>query len=85
MTYTVVEVHKISCDECDEEETMEVNAEYENVYESEDEFMSDLQRSGWIYSKEHDKHFCPECAKDPEIIAEYDLKKKGDDEEEENA
>ena len=64
MTYTRLEIVKIVCDECDREEEIQTNDEYENPIESENELFTELQEQGWVYDEEEDQHYCPECAKE---------------------
>lgn len=64
MTYTRLELVKITCDECGEEETLEIDPDYGIPEEEESRWFDELKKDGWTYNKENGAHYCPECVKD---------------------
>ena len=64
MTYTRFETIRITCDECGESEQESCSEDEGNPIESEEDFLSDLKKEGWIYDEENDTHYCPDCIAD---------------------
>jgi len=61
MTYTIFELHRVVCDECEIAEEDLINVEFENIIDRERSFIGELIGKGWVYNKENEQHFCPKC------------------------
>ena len=69
ITYTRLELVKIICDECGDEETLEIDPD-SGTPEEESEWLDELKADGWIYDKESDTHTCPDCVDELKEVLE---------------
>jgi len=63
MTYTILELHRVVCDGCAEEKEMTIHPD-EDTEDCIRDFDEKLKEDGWVYDKESDEHYCPDCAKE---------------------
>ena len=61
MTFSRLEVHRFTCDECGIVKEQMIASEEFNVVEWEEEFILQLQNMGWVYCNSTGQHFCQKC------------------------
>ena len=61
MTFTRLQLIRVTCDECGEQVENNMHPDY-NETEMEESWIISLKQKGWTYNKGNDMHLCPACS-----------------------